>query len=352
MSVGMDKHMERWAGILVVAAIVLILLRREHRTRLRLVEDASGNEALVVRTHGGVESGVSSFLVDTAYAGAPVISLSYLALLKRTPSLRHACPRRAYEHVATAVAPSEEEMERALQDLLRNGRSRTFTSGCTMRLVSIGAVAETHSDMLLAPALSVGGRRDGDVFVTNPLHRSFHILTADYLLHRAPTLLCPSSGKLVFRAAPVDVGVGMRYVDVELVGGAPCVAMDVEGESLRLVLDTGAAAPVSLHRGASRLREPTDGARRATQLGVNGERVCSQVHHGDVTFAGITQRNVDVLVSDSQPMGVDGYVGMAFLRAFDLLIAPRKLGVRASGLPVKRCASTSAGACAAAPRGA
>ena len=216
-------------------------------------------------------------------------------------------------------------MERALQDLLRNGRSRTY-----LRVHDeAGEHRRRRGDAVRhAPraVLRIGGRRDGDVFVTNPLHRVPHP-------HRR--LPAPPRAHLRrpahrLRAAPVDVGVGM-YVDVEMVSGALCVAMDVEGESLRLVLDTGAAAPVSVHKRSSRLRAPADGARRATQLGVNGERVCSQVHQGDVTFAGITQRNVDVLVSDSQPMGVDGYVGMAFLRAFDLLIAPRKLGVRASG---------------------
>ena len=71
-------------------------------------------------------------------------------------------------------------------------------------------------------------------------------------------------------------------------------------------------------------------ARRVVQTGVNGERVCGELLSAPVAFFGFAVDDAAVLCNDSDTAGVDGYVGMAFLRGFDLLLTTTTLRVRRS----------------------
>ena len=202
------------AGALAAAALALAawaLLARRRRgvaraagaTRLHLVRDAHGNEALVVDARLARASR-TLFMVDSAYAGAPVLSTSLLAV--EAEGERGA----AHGDVAARYRRTVERLRRGVTDaarhaavhrLLASGRCRAYTSGCTMRLMGIGATTETQADMLLCPALELDGRApdayvDADVVVTHPLPHTPHILTVDYLLHRAPCAILPRAGLL------------------------------------------------------------------------------------------------------------------------------------------------------------
>ena len=341
--------------LLLVLLLVVRALRPRHGRNLHLVRDASGNECLLVRASLAGRSTV--FLVDTAYAGAPVLSLTFLARQARgecsTRDLA-SCMRRLRRGASADDAREGYEVLRAL--LLRECRS--FTSGCTMRLMGIGETKEAQSDMLLCPGLRLEGVAspssvDADDFVTNPLRGNPHILTSDYLLHRAPALLRMGAQTLelqVSAARQLALGPTFDFQPARFAGGAFVVKMLVGDGELDVVVDTGAAAPLSVSKAAaSKIKRRTrpDPPRRITQVGVNGERVCSDVHRARVRVGKtLDLGEVDVLFNSHPVEGADAYAGMGLLRAVDVWLEPRRIGFRRSGLPTTPCGGTAVGTCA------
>jgi hypothetical protein len=349
-----------------VAALAVIALarRRAGEHELELARDALGNESLVAWAR--VAGRRALVMVDTAYAGPPVLSTSYLALQGRCesgglPSWPSAGEAHARCTRALRAEVREDDRHAAIAALLRDGACRAFTSGCTMRLMGIGTTTEAQADMLLcagvrlaggdpnAPA-GVGGV-DADVFVTHPLHGSVHILTNDFLLHRAPCVVEPRAGRLRFGLPPLAqlrLRPTFELHPAVFVGGAFAVPMDVGGVTLRIVVDTGAAAALSLGRSAAdRLATCGRGAtaRHATQAGVNGERVCSDVLSARVAIGSIAFEDVEVFANATEVEGAHGYAGMGLLRAVDLWLEPTAIGFRRSGLAPRRSDATAPGDC-------
>lgn len=350
--------------LLVLVAVLLFQARRPTRSRrvpslspsipLHLVHDADGNECLVldaVFAHGQR----CLFLLDTAYAGAPVLSTSYLALLERLRGEEENVQRRYAQTVAALRRRGKHEATSGVRRLLRGGVCRAYTSGCTMRLMGIGETVEQQSDLLLCPSLRfLGENRSsfvphgaaGDVFVTNPLPGTPHILTTDYLLHRAPCLLRPGAQTLTFHATDRR---GFEWHTPRLVGGAFAVPMTVGGTTLSIVLDTGASAALSLSPAAAeRVRTCRSANRVARQRGVNGEEVCSDVLLATVTVGRrvLTVPELPVFANTHDVQGADGYAGMALLRAVDLWLDHGKVGLRPSGLaPSSSMTTASHGTC-------
>ena len=174
---------------------------------------------------------------------------------------------------------------------------------------------------------------EADVFVTNPLPHTVHILTCDYLMHRAPVLLEMRAERLTFRA-PAVLSSGFEMHPFQMSGGAFVVSIAVGGSYYRCTVDTGATSTLCLNRsapGASSLRERSVGHVR--QVGVNGERICSDVILVPIRIGSIeVGEAVPVLLNDANASGVDGYVGMGVLRCFDIWMSSKGLGLRASGL--------------------
>lgn len=343
----------RVIGLLVTLAAWITFLRAQCKERggLHLVEDEHGNEALVLDSEISW-SKHSLFLVDTAYAGAPVLSTSYLA------SPYHPIPyssvqdryRRALSHGDV----SEDARRRAVRGLLTTMRS--YTSGCTQRLLGIGEVMESQADMLLAGGLKFYGIPpttgvDADVFVTNTLPGSVHILTSDYLIQNGPTLLMPAAGAVEFQmglARQLALRPFFHFVSAHTYGGAFVVPVKVGGETLSLVLDTGAAVAVSLSSGViQRLKtcNRNGSPRRITQTGVNGEMVCSDVFRADVKVAGIHFPDVEVCANSHDVEGADGYAGLALWRCFDLWISTKEVGFRRNSLKPRSSSLSSPGEC-------
>ena len=132
------------------------------------------------------------------------------------------------------------------------------------------------------------------------------------------------------------------------VGGAMRVPMTVGDAVLDIVIDTGAAAPLSVSSSALErigrcLRPPT--ARRAVQRGVNGENVCSDAFSAPVSVGRIDLGWVECLANAGEVEGADGYAGLGLLRMLDLWIAPDEVGFRLSGLPAGRSSALSPGSC-------
>lgn len=328
--------------------------RRSDRKRFHLVADAGGNECIVVdATLAGQRT---LFMVDTAYAGAPVVSESFAAVQRKctwgsVPHRYHRCTALASRDVTDDARNSS-----VYDELLRTFRCRAFTSGCTMRLMGIGETVENQADMLLCPSIVLDGSRDADadldadVLVTNPLPGSPHILTMDYLLHRAPCVFFMKEEVMRLRL-PASTALVLRHTfqfhEVRLVGGAFSVVVDVGGANMDLVLDTGASTTLSLSSTAlAKLRRcSVEEPKSVVQVGVNGERVCSNVLRAPVRVGAIDLGVVDVLANASPVQGSDGYVGMGVLRALDLWFEHARVGVRRSGLPVRSIGQTLPAAC-------
>ena len=61
------------------------------------------------------------------------------------------------------------------------------------------------------------------------------------------------------------------------------------------------------------------------QHGVNGEKVCSEIVESDIEFCD-KKMKVPIFMNDSKIESVDGYIGLGFLRAFDILISSHGIG--------------------------
>lgn len=361
-------------AVFVLLAVLLALARKPVRPRLTPSSPSDGHAGglqihLCTDTHGGesliFEGSLTGtpdlFMIDTGYAGPPVLSSSYLAS-KRPRDTTGTVPMRFARTMSVLRNdPGEDARQRAVRRLLAHPEIRSFTSGCTMRLMGVGATSETQADMILAPALTIGGvaqagtRWSSDVFVTHPLQGNVHILTCDYLLHRAPCLILAGKpgvpGRLLLALSPSDVSAQRTSFEFHagfFVGGAFAVRMNVGGSMLRIVVDTGATTTVSLSRaaaiGMARCALPAEGPRRSFQTGVHGERICSDVLTASIRIGSVEVPDVPVHANDTGVEGADGYMGMGVLRMFDLWLEPQRIGFRFNGLP-HRASHGASGSC-------
>lgn len=337
--------------VLVICAMAVELSPASWQP-MALVSDSWNNEALVMAVT--LSDGTRSlFQVDTAYAGPPVLSTSYLSLSHRRQNWR--TMQEWYRAVLRDLKDnvSEDGRRRGLRSFVDRARCRSYTSGCTMRLMGIGATSEARADMLLCPALLSSEGSVGDVMVTNPLSGSPHILTTDYLVHRHPCVLCPSAQRLYIRLAwwrARKMRASFEFHNSpQLVGGAFSVVMTIGGTDLQIVIDTGAAAALSLSPDAiSKLNtcKGLDTPQKAMQTGVNGERICSDILSARVRIGKtIAFDDVQVFANSEDIKGADGYAGMGLLRALDVWLSPHEIGFRRSGLMPSKSASLTSGSC-------
>ena len=333
--------------ILVIIARLLVneQIRRNNTFRMHLVSPDLINESLVLEAKlAGKEC---LFLIDTGYAGPPVISTSYLAL---DDPVSMSLDER-YAHITRALMRSvnSNQHHHAIDMFLKSKRCTSYTSGCTMRLMGIGAVSEQQADMMLCQALQFRAYDgfmstpvstiDADVFVTNRLSQSIHILTCDYLVHCSPTLLDSKNG-IMRLYIPFDevvlIRTRMTMLPHILNGGAFVVPITLGGIEFQVTVDTGAPGPVSLGRdSAERLQRCVRRHKTLGQEGVNGEHVCSEIITTDMMFCNEIVYDVPVFVNDTPVEGVDGYIGMGVLRAYNILITEEGIGFAFNGNEIR-----------------
>lgn len=344
-------HAAAAACVLTLLYYILHRQRVSHR-QLYLVSDDGGNESLVL--DASLAGRRALFMLDTAYAGAPVVSETYAAVQGKCSWGDVQSRFRKCMRLATRTVDQDARNVSVDRELLQNFRCRAFTSGCTMRLMGIGETVENQADMLLCPSISFDGKKemdgiDADVVVTNPLPGSPHILTMDYLLHRSPCVVFPRAGKIYFRL-PVSMASIMRptfeFHSVRLVGGAFAVNFVVGEALMDLVIDTGASTTVSLSSTSlQKLKACVRTSKSVVQVGVNGERVCSNIVTTSVRLGRIDMGTVDVLANTTPVQGSDGYVGIGLLRSLDMWFEHGRLGVRQSGLPIRTIEHARSSAC-------
>jgi len=302
----------------------------------------------------------SSFVLDTGYAGAPVLNARLLGASRTMDETA----------LRALLAPPHDAAHtyRLLQAFVQAHRCASYTSGCVLRLMGIGTTAEQVSDLLLCPPLelapahggggfvqprrAVGGAAQADVLITNGDMASLHTLTLDYLLQLAPCHLRPRAGELhlgLSALAFARARVGAVSASDTFAGGSYVSTVTVDGVALRCTVDTGASTTLCVD--ARRLPGGLANRGHIVQVGINSETVCSDVSLARIEFAGVAFEGVPVFANATGVEAIDGYVGLGLLRAFDLLMTPRELfatpnGDRPSGL-AEYAAATHKGECSA-----
>ena len=339
-------------AFVILILIVIITSKRQYHTplsKLYLVSDANGNECLVMSgTFGNTRECL--FMVDTAYAGAPVLSTSYLSISEKCKHGRNVAEQYLLAMELLKRPQTNDQRHVALRQLLEEGYCRSYTSGCTQRLMGIGVTNESQSDMLLCPSIVWDHRPqqtavNADILMTHPMKGGIHILTSDYLLHRAPCILMPRAQIVQFHASNSN---GFEMHKGEMLGGAFVVGLRVGTQTtIRVIVDTGAAAALSLApSGLKKVKESLSSkAKKAFQTGVNGERVCSEVYNASIQLGSWHLESVEVFANTHEVHGCDGYMGIALLRCFDIWIQPNKIGFRLNGLAPRESLLTTAGTC-------
>ena len=327
--------------VYIVAAIVVlvIVLTRGKLPKL----DAAGKgvamtesaDAIVVQAMIGKEK--CKFLVDTGYAGAPVLNLKYVGS-EYNGSMRG---------LASALRNRAGSADNHLGAFMRRNMCSDYTSGCTMRLMGIGKTAEKQSDLLLCPELLFATahgtwvdpkRRSGlpaaDVFVASDLGINFHILTVDYLIQLSPVIISIARKAIDF-GVPAVRTLLFSHRSTHMSGGSFLAPIVVAGVEFWCTVDTGSSGCVSLgSKAVSQLTECFSTNKHVSQLGVNGERVCSDVLVASITFAGEHFDAVPVFLNDFPSGDSDGYIGIGMLRAFDIAIVGSSISFqRSNGAP-------------------
>jgi hypothetical protein len=335
-------------------------------TSWRLFEIQSHGRVVAYCVHAKVAGHRCAMQLDTGYAGSPVLSVSYLTLLHSGRALDDV---HAEFHRAGRSRPPRNVDHRTAVRALVVRECRTFTSGCTMRLAGIGAVVEQQADLLLCSAIQAEAARGtgddatrderdderddatrdergrrwtapramsgprADVVVTQTLPHNPHILTSDYMFHVGGVVISPSDGAVhlgpdAVRAALKDTS--FKLSPMKLAGGAPVITARIGRTTVTLTLDTGAPGPICISSSAAaRLRSRCRGTDYVLrQRGVNGENVCAAAILAPVEVVGMAFEQVVVLVNDLPVAMTDGYVGLAFLSAFDLLVSRDYVGLR------------------------
>ena len=182
-----------------------------------------------------------------------MLSSTYLALdedaRRALAAERDLATRYARTVQAVQSAASEERRAAAVDAFWRTSGCHAYTSGCTMRLMGIGSIAEQQADLFLCDPLrfkNVSGwhvalkATRGDVVVTNPLPSSAHILTCDYLMHMSPCVILMAARRMevgmnVVRYAQLEPS--FARMSLETAGGAPVIHVRIGEETFRCTLD-------------------------------------------------------------------------------------------------------------------
>lgn len=358
--------MESWHLVVVCLCAVLIALYTCARVHTSSVIDTpilKGKNVVALTISGKINPSIiipftigkytSLFMLDTGYAGAPVLNTKILDIALDGDI-------DAYLTKISEVRCSNESANRKMDFFKTNNKCIDYTSGCVLRLMGIGATSEKASDMLLCPPITMKsasenghvnvkrsvGLAEADVLMTNHELNSPHILTLDYLRHMAPCLLCLRDGYMSLAMGTTEFlyeRAQCSLISSETVGGAYVCTIDIAGVNVHCTVDTGASTTICI--GESALRQ-MKGVERTNahieQVGINAEVVCSDIVHCSVRFCKNSFPSVPIFVNQQNIEETDGYVGLGFLKAFDLLVTPFSLFARYNGTPVASLESYNA----------
>lgn len=336
----------RSANLFLLIGIVLYFVQRQSKQYLiHRIDTDNMNEVLLVECIWNDTP--SLFLIDTGYAGPPVLSRSYMTT--QDPVVKD-IQERYQSVIAQMQSVTEKDEHEAIHGFIQKNECFVFTSGCTMRLMSVGATEVQQADMMMCAPLSLRNTWRGfhapkndtqsraDVFVTNSLRSSVHILTCDYLLHHAPSLIDIGQGILRCNLDPLELltlSTRFHKFPLSFSGGAFVIPISIYGTVFRCTVDTGAPGPICLGKDAVKKLSGCQKLPKnmsVKQQGVNGEQMCSDVIVVEVEFCDESFAT-PAFVNSLAVEHVDGYVGLGFLRAYDILLSHGGIGFRKNGIP-------------------
>ena len=288
----------------------------------------------------------SVFMLDTGYAGAPVLNTKILHIKMDENDID------SYLVKVSEARASNDVAYRNMQAFKSKNKCIDYTSGCVLRLMGIGETSEKASDMLLCPhiamksAASSGylnvkknvGIPQADVLMTNHELNSPHILTLDYLRHVAPCMLYLKSGFMTLAMGSTEFlyeRAQCTHISSETIGGAYVCSINISGVNVRCTVDTGASTTICVGAPVlKRLQNYKMTNEHIEQVGINAEVICSDIVRCDVEFANMSFHDLPVFVNQQNVEETDGYVGLGFLKAFNLLVTPMSLFAQFNGAPV------------------
>jgi hypothetical protein len=288
------------------------------------------------------------FMLDTGYAGPPVISRSYLSINRSKGSLKS----RYQDAIAKMKSVSNDDEFKAINQFINNSECLPYTSGCTMKLMGIGQVEEHQADLIMCPMLKLRNimgvfmapkkstHAFADMFVTNSLKNSLHIITCDYLLHHSPLLISFQSDCIELNMSAVRYNIarlGFTMHDAKFSGGSFVVELFINDNPLFFTVDTGSPTGICVGKNAANKIKKCkiDKTQKSVrQGGINGEVVCSDIVESEVTFCGLTY-SVPIFMNNMSTDLVDGYVGLGFLRGFDIIMTHQSIGFSRNNIPLQ-----------------
>ena len=92
-------------------------------------------------------------MIDTGYAGPPVLSACYLAVNDPTQDDVDQRFRKITQRLDAGV--TTDRQHRAIDEFINARGCLAYTSGCTMRLMGIGSTQEQQADMLMCDMLEM-----------------------------------------------------------------------------------------------------------------------------------------------------------------------------------------------------
>tara|TARA_A100001015_G_scaffold187773_1_gene209150 strand:+ start:1693 stop:2850 length:1158 start_codon:yes stop_codon:yes gene_type:complete len=342
------KKISLLTGILCFLLVFMYIKNRLSTViKFHMVTDENGmNEAIIMEAKLNKKY-QTLFMLDTGYAGPPVLSSAYLSVHS---SCTYGSVSERYKNSLKKLKSGIKEDDRhaAINKLLNDGKCQAFTSGCTMKLVGIGSIVEQQADMLLCPMISFKNmfgwhvttknsqKVDADVLVTNSLPTSVNILTCDYLMHSTPVMIDMRHESLHLNMSNIKTISNIssfNMIPLKMMGGAFVIPIVIGGAHLEVTVDTGAPGPVCVGKNAlSKIKTCWNkNPKKISQRGVNGEEICSDIVFSSLKIAGLTFEKVGVFANNRNVEDVDGYIGLGVLRALDILMMPEGIGFRKSG---------------------
>ena len=338
--------------MVLIIVVTLYVLSCIHTSKVIEYPPIIGGHTIKIQISGNVNPSISIpfkigkyesvFILDTGYAGAPVLNTKIL-------DIPFDGNIDMYLSKLSNVACSNEDANRKLDGFKTHNKCIDYTSGCVLRLMGIGETSEKASDMLLCSPILMKtenessyvnvkqklGIAEADVLMTNHELNSPHILTLDYLMHLSPCMICPRQGKMHLGMGSLEFvseRAQCEHVSSETIGGAYVCTLNVDGVPVRCTVDTGASMTICIGKSVfdkmSRYKKTDE---HIQQIGINSEVICSNIILSDISFCGKSFSEVPVFVNDQEVEETDGYVGLGLLKCFDLLVTPIALFAKYNG---------------------
>lgn len=268
--------------------------------------------------------------LDTGFSGPPTLHAAFLGCDSGSGSVLD-----RYGHCLARPNGGEH----ALTEFAQQAQCTAYAGGCSTTVhTATRAAVEDHARLWQCGCIQLQStdgyvcvrRKAADVILAKADVVAPHILTVDYMLDVAPSVLWMREEKweLCRGVRAAWLRSVFRLERLELHSGVPVIKVLIGGRVRRLILDTGAGFAVLL----SDADGVTLSGRRVGLQSIHKHATEAEVGTAQVHVASTTFDNVPVLVG-AAISGVDGLIGLGLLRCLDIYIGRKHIGMRSNGNP-------------------